>query len=100
MNPTGRVKENYIKLHLSKRCSQRLGIELTEFMRKMLIRKIYTNKAELVEKISNKRSKYIMNMPKLFCLMNSELKDKKLLVIYDKKYHQIVTCYLENESTE
>jgi len=76
------TKDMCIRFHANKRFFQHYGVTLTNTLHDEIVKKIQIGDARIVEKQSLRVS--------LFELSIKRIKDK-IIVVYDKRRHQIVT---------
>ena len=82
------------KNHARRRFQERLGINLTNELHKIIVKKIQNNEAHLVEKQSNRVSVWDVDTNGI---VSSEYMDiKTIRVVYDSKSKNIVTTLFED----
>ncbi|NMB91712.1 hypothetical protein GYA37_02600 [candidate division WWE3 bacterium] len=82
-------KKQSQKIHAKKRAVERYGVSFNSKDILQLVKAIQNEKAEFVEKISNRQTKFKVFVPEE--LKNKCPKHSEVLVIYDKKRKEIVT---------
>lgn len=85
-------KKDQQKDHAKRRFAERLGIRFSQYLNDMLLNKIHTNQAKIVERQSNRITVYEVTFtPRPADMLNDDPKELTVHIVFDRHRKTIVT---------